>query len=88
VAANWISLAGAKLFASDDDFGIAGGGRRLWKGKKGFCKERWKLWKKRFQEVSQSAQPSQNTRDIAKRAIEDMEKFESLAEYIQVLALD
>jgi hypothetical protein len=76
-AADWISLAGAKLFASNEDFGRAGQGRWLWKGKGGFCKERWELWKSRFKEVSEFEQPSQNTRDIAKRAAEDMEKIEN-----------
>jgi hypothetical protein len=88
VAAYWISLAGAKLFASNKDFGRDGQGERLWKGKGGFCKERWNLWKSRFKEISEFEQPSQNTRDIAKRAAEDMEKIENQAEGISLFEVD
>jgi hypothetical protein len=87
-AADWISLAGAKLFASNKDFGGAGQVRWLWKGKGGFCKERWELWKSRFKEVSEFEQPSQNTRDIAKRAAEDMEKIENQAGGVSLFEVD
>ncbi|KAJ5780043.1 hypothetical protein N7457_005203 [Penicillium paradoxum] len=56
-AAAWIDILGAELYSWDEDFdgdsgGALGKGGPLWKGKHGFCQERWQLWRERFGEVA------------------------------------
>jgi hypothetical protein len=52
VAAHWMRIAGQALIRREDDFGRAAQGGELWKGKSGFCTERWMLWKTRFEAIA------------------------------------
>ncbi|KAL2817611.1 hypothetical protein BJX63DRAFT_385522 [Aspergillus granulosus] len=53
-AAAWIEVLGVEIYDWDEEFpsggnrGAPGRGGPLWKGKHGFCKERWALWRERF----------------------------------------
>ncbi|KAK0103853.1 hypothetical protein ONS96_004962 [Cadophora gregata f. sp. sojae] len=73
VAALWIDIIGEKLLRSDQYRGSGAKGVGTWKGKKaGFCLERWRLWKRRFEEISVDKHVSEKTRGIAKRTWERM----------------
>lgn len=48
----------------------------LWKGKGGFSKERWDFWKERMEMFSKREQLSDDTREIARRAVVAMGKAE------------
>jgi hypothetical protein len=48
-----------------------------WKGKKGWSKKRWEFWRERFIAVSTEEAVSEETREIAKKAAELMEKTEA-----------
>lgn len=52
--------------------GDRGAGGVLWDGKHGFCKERWELWRRRFLEVSQEEELSNEVGACAKTANEAM----------------
>ncbi|KZT26737.1 hypothetical protein NEOLEDRAFT_1131753 [Neolentinus lepideus HHB14362 ss-1] len=75
-AAMWFLYLGRPIYTSDEEYGNPGRGGALWKGKKGFCKERWYLWKDRLDIISQNTDVSGNTRDMAKQALETMNKVE------------
>lgn len=56
-AAAWISILGSEIYKWDEDFDGNSGtnlgrGGPLWKGKHGFCKERWQLWRERFEQLA------------------------------------
>lgn len=51
----------------------------LWKGKPGFCKERWTLWKKRFEWVNSVEELNVVSREVARQAKKAMEEIESEA---------
>lgn len=74
----WLSIAGEELFScavQRSVHTIEGG--TLWKGGwKGFCVERWRLWKQRFSEISRFDQVSEETRRLAKEAEERMGMIE------------
>jgi len=40
-------------------------GGALWDGKKGFCPERWALWKERFKWVAEQGEMMDEARDLA-----------------------
>jgi hypothetical protein len=82
-AATWISGAGRKLYAKEEDLtpsrpnqGNPGKGGELWKGKAELSKERWALWKKRFGEIGNLEEPSEETRKAAKDAVKAMNAIE------------
>ncbi|MCJ1401020.1 hypothetical protein MMC11_004232 [Xylographa trunciseda] len=79
-AVEWIMRCGDTLFACEQEFArkMAVGGR-LWKGKQGYCPERWLLWKLRFGEVGDGAWGSERTRALAKVAEMRMEEIEAKA---------
>jgi hypothetical protein len=73
IAAKWIELAGNVLVKLDFEFeGEIGRGDRLWKGKKGFCRERWRLWRTRFIEISELEGAREKTVEVARRTAELM----------------
>jgi hypothetical protein len=51
-----------------------GKGGALWKGKAEFSKERWHFWSQRFAEVGKMDEVSENTRTVARDAVEAMER--------------
>ena len=81
-AAAWISLLGREIYSWDreishgDEQGDPGMGGPLWNGQHGPCKERWQLWKTRFEELSQLEQLSDELRVIAKGAEAQMNAVE------------
>ncbi|KAI9793195.1 MAG: hypothetical protein M1816_000616 [Peltula sp. TS41687] len=78
VAAEWISIAGqALLDGGHKDYGGAGDGGRLWKGKRGFSPERWQFWKERFGVISEHEQVSDETKQVAREAKDRMTKIEN-----------
>lgn len=73
-AATWIDIVGQEIFFWDYEFphgpleGDPGRGGPLWTGKRGFCNERWQLWNKRFEEISESDGFSTDSRQRAREA--------------------
>lgn len=57
-AAAWIETLGVEIYVWDEEhehrplYGVSRKGGPLWKGKHGFCKERWRFWRERFGEVA------------------------------------
>ncbi|KAL9114198.1 MAG: hypothetical protein Q9187_007509 [Circinaria calcarea] len=86
-AAQWIFHAGHMIFhlqdewrASQDPGEDQGFGEGLWKGKNGFCRERWDFWKSRFTWVQGLKELEFETKAVAKQAVERMEKIEKYPE--------
>ncbi|CAA7270757.1 unnamed protein product [Cyclocybe aegerita] len=84
IAATWIMLAGNYLFHCSQDSGqgaeadsqsIAGG--RGWKGANGYSLDRWRFWKRRFSELKEQDQASEETREFARKAEDRMNKVEA-----------
>ncbi|KAF2017380.1 hypothetical protein BU24DRAFT_149609 [Aaosphaeria arxii CBS 175.79] len=82
-AAAWIFGAGHKLYQKEEDLtpkrpneGNPARGGELWKGMAGFSKERWALWKSRFEEIGQMDNVDEYTRNIAKEAVSAMAESE------------
>lgn len=81
-AAAWIMVVGEELWEREDIWeasktaGNPAGGGKLWKGKRGFCKERWSFWKQRFHLLGQRTSLKGETREIAAEAFERMENIE------------
>ena len=82
-AAAWISILGVEIYEWDEDLsGYAGMrpgmGGPLWKGKHGFCKERWQLWRERFGEVARmSGEIGDDARTAAREAEQMMWEIEN-----------
>jgi hypothetical protein len=77
VAFTWFKHAGKVLFELDVEYdGEAGRGGYLWDGKKGFCPERWALWKRRFGEIFKLELASEEARDIAMKGFKVMQEIE------------
>ncbi|KAF2257154.1 hypothetical protein BU26DRAFT_37137 [Trematosphaeria pertusa] len=82
-AAVWVFALGTKLYEKEQDLtptnrnqGNPARGGELWTGRAEFSKERWGLWKRRFQEISGMEELKKETRDVAREAVEAMEKAE------------
>lgn len=81
-AAQWIFHAGQVIFACEDKIepsrqrGDPLRGGALWKGKSEFSKERWSLWKTRFEWMQGVETLAASTKEIAKKAVEAMEQIE------------
>lgn len=82
-AAAWIFGEGNKLYLTEKDLsptdpsqGNPGGGGDLWKGRAEYSKERWAFWKHRFGEMSEKTGLGEETRQIAKEAVEAMSEAE------------
>ncbi|KAF2629624.1 hypothetical protein BU25DRAFT_447074 [Macroventuria anomochaeta] len=83
-AASWIFGMGRALYTKEADLtptdrkqGNPAKGGELWKGKAEFSKERWGLWKERLAVISKMDEVSDKTKNIARDAIEAMERAES-----------
>ena len=78
----WLSLSGPQICTWDKEFlisptkGDRGRGGPLWSGQHGFCKERWKLWKRRFGELSSSIELSEDLRKLAGECVATMTEVE------------
>ena len=82
-AAIWMLLVGREIFAYCQN----NHGRRkpntnhhvfaLWRGDQGYSLERWTLWKKRFSELAQMNEEDARTKDMASKALAEMEKIEN-----------
>ncbi|CZR67168.1 uncharacterized protein PAC_17067 [Phialocephala subalpina] len=75
-AAQWIKTCGRVLFESDRKFDWRADGGRLWTGKNGFSRERWKFWRKRFRDISTFTQSSQEAKYICRKMAGLMEDIE------------
>lgn len=81
-AAQWIFHAGHLIYNLDREFehghtkGDPARGGPLWDGKRGFCVERWNLWKSQFAWVSTVAEVDEGTRLVAAQARDAMEAIE------------
>jgi hypothetical protein len=64
------------LELDDEDDGESARDGYLWNGKKGFCPERWALWKARFDEISKLELASEEARAVAKKGFEVMQEIE------------
>ncbi len=82
LAAIWIKCAGRMLYrrvlcrGHEEWEGNLAKGGNLWVGRRGFCRERWALWKRRFGEIAGFEQPTKVTRELARKAKEMMEVIE------------
>lgn len=83
-AASWLFGMGRALYIKEKDltpsdrkFGNPAKGGELWKGKAEFSKKRWAFWKERMAIVSKMEDVSEGTRNIAKNAVQAMERAET-----------
>lgn len=82
-AAMWVLVLGKKVYEREEDLspknpnqGNPARGGDLWKGGPMFSKERWAFWKQRFGDVAEHGEVNGETKDIARMAVEVMEKAE------------
>ncbi|KAF2036058.1 hypothetical protein EK21DRAFT_96051 [Setomelanomma holmii] len=80
-AAVWAFGGYRVLFEKDEDLtpkdkrqGNPAKGGELWKGKAEFSKERWYFWRERFAEVGKMGDVNEQTRVVARDAIQAMER--------------
>lgn len=83
-AAMWVFGLDRKLYEREEDMspktpnqGNPARGGALWTGGSEFSKARWTFWKKRFGEVSEDNEVSNETRSVAKEAAEAMRHVET-----------
>ena len=80
-AAVWIFYAGEHFYKSRrewrEHWSPASGGP-LWNGKKGYCPERWVLWKERFQWVMMQGNMTDEAKEFTGKAVRKMNEVESL----------
>jgi hypothetical protein len=82
-AAAWVCNAGRAMFTWEFEYehgplvGDPGDGGPLWSGEHGFCRERWSLWKRRFEEFHRMEELPDELRNMAKCAAEQMEQIEA-----------
>ena len=83
-AAAWVFGMGKNLARKRKDLtptdrkqGNPGRGGDLWKGKAEFSEERWNFWKERFAAIAEMKGVSSKTNDIAKDAVEAMDRAET-----------
>jgi hypothetical protein len=62
------------LTPKDKKHGNPAKGGELWKGKAEFSAERWNFWKERFAEIGKMDEVSEQTRIVARDAVEGMER--------------
>jgi hypothetical protein len=80
-AAVWVFGAFRTLFEKEKDLtpendngGDPARGGDLWKGKSEFSKERWYFWRERFAEVGKMDEVNEDTRTVARDAVNAMER--------------
>ena len=83
-AVEWILILGSEMYSwakrssYRGQFGNEGTGGPLWYGKHGYCIERWKFWKHRFNDLSSSSElVSQELRELAKNGAAKMSEVET-----------
>ncbi|KAJ4369151.1 hypothetical protein N0V83_006235 [Neocucurbitaria cava] len=83
-AVAWIFGFGSDLFHKEEDltptdprFGNPGRGGKLWKGKAEFSPARWVFWQDRLAEVGNMDDVKEETRNIARDAVEHMERAQT-----------
>ena len=86
-AAMWMLYAGEHVFESkrehidqSEDVGGFETAEHPWwdeEERNGFCRERWDLWKSGFNEMAEMEELSEETKDLAKQAFENMDKVEN-----------
>jgi hypothetical protein len=83
-AAVWIFGAQGVLYHKEEDLtpkdkkhGNPGRGGELWKGKAEFSQARWNFWKDRFAEIGKMDGLGEDTKTLAKDAVEAMERAET-----------
>ena len=83
-ASTWILLSGEtiqKLWEADYDFLADGFGSTpnndewLWGKSRGYSLGRWSFWKKRFGEIATTEGLEDNVKEMAARAVSEMEKI-------------
>jgi hypothetical protein len=62
------------LTPKDKKFGNPAKGGPLWKGKAEFSRERWNFWSERFAEIGKMDEVSEDTRIVARDAVQAMER--------------
>jgi len=62
------------LTPTDDTQGDPARGGELWRGKSEFSKERWDFWKERFAQVGKMDGINENTKNVARDAVNAMER--------------
>ena len=79
----WILYNGTQLYESKEEWpagptvGNPAGGGPLWSGNSGFCKERWILWKTRFEAIAQREDTTnEETKGFAADAVKAMDAIE------------
>jgi hypothetical protein len=76
-AAQWFLHAGSEIWRTKADYGaVYGQDSELWKGKPGFSKERWNIWKERLATLEKDERLSDDTREAARKAVVAMGKTE------------
>ncbi|KAF2197296.1 hypothetical protein GQ43DRAFT_444378 [Delitschia confertaspora ATCC 74209] len=80
-AGAWIQVLGLELVEKDEDLtpqrqgvGNPARGGELYKGRAGFGRERWELWKRRFGEIGKAEGVSEETRRVTGETVGRMEK--------------
>ncbi|RAH73927.1 DUF3632 domain-containing protein [Aspergillus aculeatinus CBS 121060] len=82
-AAAWVEVLGAEIYGWEEEYaagpgvGARGRGGPLWKGKHGFCRERWGLWRERFGEVAGMEGEDEGVRSVAREAERRMKGIEA-----------
>jgi hypothetical protein len=83
-AAAWVFGAHRALYEKEEDLtpkdkkhGNPARGGELWKGKAEFSHARWNFWAERFAEIGRMEELSASTRNVAKDAVESMERAET-----------
>ncbi|OJJ97761.1 hypothetical protein ASPACDRAFT_62727 [Aspergillus aculeatus ATCC 16872] len=82
-AAVWVEVLGAEIYGWEEEYaagpgvGARGRGGPLWKGKHGFCRERWGLWRERFGEVAGMEGEDEGVRSVAREAERRMKGIEA-----------
>lgn len=84
-AAQWVFHAGELIYDCEEEIAPhpQGGdpykGGDLWTGKHGFCKERWELWKQRFDSLAESTDLQTETKQVAREAVVAMGKIDGFS---------
>lgn len=82
-AAVWMLILGEEMFFWNNEYphgsieGDPGVGGPLWQGQHGFCLERWRLWRRRFDELSAEEQLSGDLREICRNTEARMAEIEA-----------
>ncbi|OJJ53486.1 hypothetical protein ASPSYDRAFT_82400 [Aspergillus sydowii CBS 593.65] len=76
-------VLGAEIYEWDDEYesgrliGAPGRGEPLWKGKRGFSKNRWTLWRRRFGETAKKKDEPEHVKRVVREAELMMKEIEA-----------